>query len=929
MSLRNRFRRQQTPNTNNSNVIGGVINNSSSNASNTKKKSNKRDTISRFLNKAQRGNSNSASQQALAPFDACIEACDALAASSTTTTCHPSSLLLRVLNNNDDDGHNHINADENANQKQEVDFENNDNDASASTNNQSILSDCSVLVSPDGALLFTSQTLHDSTNNNNNSNSSTTSNNNTNKYPWTNIPHTAQIPHEEYTSAIITGNDRHPSGDYASNGFTARGWNVDAASMALRSNCEVLEMLTQFVDGMAKERNVRAEKVRGVCTAWRVRKEKLSCGSRSGKGKKQMNRVGPLLSSGSDVGTNISIALETMEEYFSHVADEAYGTNYNSTAETSFRRGEMMMLPELKDATIKAQTRTCQRETALNDARKRVMEAQNALLKQKEVAANQWKRVRSEEDKIDRLLAERREEQQQHYLYGEQQQRQRDVSLLDRMESEPDISADVWELVKGVASMEDFGHTGYSPRVNPKISMDEISMPIHDHNDMMMMRTTARSSTHHPPPPINRADIERESDIQDIRMKAHAADEAVEDASSQLLNMMSKQDTTMRSARVATESCLLSGCNAVHNCLRSLVEMERAALEERLKKLEMLETAVDAIDVRKDIDIYIQNDKLLPGGCSRNGEDDDGGVAAALAVLNSHAEIGSDSVPHPNIERPNHFEGWGGEENDDDDDVDNDDVDEAEPELFGEVINILFRKSVENETESKKEGKVALAATALKEKSHRGQSFRQTILYELNNQRSKNTQVSTKANFEALCRLFDSFLSGCGREAIDVSNAKMAMILSQTFYFVDQADDNTVDDRERRVYVKNRISHHSIWTDDEFWDHALEQCVAESLQKSGVLMNYAKSNNVEARGMPNKSIKWHDLAPSEYAVAAAQVHSVTFATLGSLAHSMLEMDVSASGLARACNFVRRLSVRYQLPLKMRITLLDHLQNNSS
>jgi len=400
----------------------------------------------------------------------------------------------------------------------------------------------------------------------------------------------------------------------------------------------------------------------------------------------------------------------------------------------------------------------------------------------------------------------------------------------------------------------------------------------------------------------------------------------------------------MRSARVASESCLLSECNAVHNCLRSLVAIERSALEERARKLQMLESAVDAIDVRKDIDIYIQNDKLLPGGSSRTGDDDDGGVAAALAVLNSHVEGSSDSMPHPNIERPNHFEGWGAADND----AENDDTDDVEPEVFGEVINLLFdrdqgknalagpdsprrgkrERTLSESYKLEKEEKVALAATALEEKTKRGQSFRQTILYELNNQRSKKTEVEGEADFESLCRLFDSFLSGCGREAIDVSNAKMAMILSQTFYYIDRQDDNSVDDRESRVYVKNRISHHSIWSDDEFWDHALEQCVAESLQKSGVLLNYVKSS-VDVRAVPNKCIKWHDLAPSEYADAAAQVHSVVFAQLGTLAHSMLEMDVSGSGsTARACNFVRRLSIRYQLPLNLRITLLNHLQNNS-
>ena len=377
----------------------------------------------------------------------------------------------------------------------------------------------------------------------------------------------------------------------------------------------------------------------------------------------------------------------------------------------------------------------------------------------------------------------------------------------------------------------------------------------------------------------------------------------------------------------------------MHNCLKSLVAIERSSLEERARRLQIFETAVDAIDVRKDIDIYIQNDKLLPGGCSRTGDDDDGGVAAALAVLNSHVDGGTESSSHPHIVAPDHFSGWG-----EDNEVDHDDADDVDPELFGEVISLLFdrdkRKKApktemdsvdkgETELESyilEKEEKIASVSAVLEEKTKRGQSSRQAILYELNNQRSKKTEVIGETNFLSLCRLFSSFLSGCGREAIDVSNAKMLMILSQTFFHVNTTDDNTVD-RESRVYVKDEIVRHSIWACDDFWDHALEQCVSESLQKSGVLMNYVKSS-VDVKATPSKSIKWHDLAPSEYADAAAQVHSVVFAQLGTLAHSMLEMDDgSGKGLLRACDFVRRLSIRYQLPLNLRITLLNHLQNN--
>ena len=189
------------------------------------------------------------------------------------------------------------------------------------------------------------------------------------------------------------------------------------------------------------------------------------------------------------------------------------------------------------------------------------------------------------------------------------------------------------------------------------------------------------------------------------------------------------------------------------------------------------------------------------------------------------------------------------------------------------------------------EEKLSIATNALTEKSKRGQTFRKSVLYELNNQRSKKTEVESRANFDSLCHIFNAFLSGCGRESSDVSNTKMLMILSQTFYMVGQVGDNGIDakecnkDRQSRIYVKNNICHHSIWSDEDFWDQALYQCVSESLSKSGVLLNYVNSSMEDGnkfRRDDTKEVKWHDLSPSEYAGAASQVHSVVFAQLGTL-----------------------------------------------
>lgn len=113
-----------------------------------------------------------------------------------------------------------------------------------------------------------------------------------------------------------------------------------------------------------------------------------------------------------------------------------------------------------------------------------------------------------------------------------------------------------------------------------------------------------------------------------------------------------------------------------------------------------------------------------------------------------------------------------------------------------------------------------------------------------------------------------------------------------------------------------------------FRDQALYQCVAESLKKSKVLLNYIKSKegDLTATGGSQNQMKWHDLSHEEYPDAAAQVHSVVFAQLGTLSHSMLELGC---GITRAGSFVRRLSIRYQLPLSLRITLIQHLTNKDA
>lgn len=362
---------------------------------------------------------------------------------------------------------------------------------------------------------------------------------------------------------------------------------------------------------------------------------------------------------------------------------------------------------------------------------------------------------------------------------------------------------DLWEMVKDIGtSMEEFENTRYSQQI-ARQEVDIQSTAIAEAEEELAGMS------------ISRVDIENESDIHELRRAALESDDAVEDAAGSLLTIMSKLDTTKRSARVAAETCLLSECNAAHQSLRAILEIERANLQEQMEKLEKCEAAVNAVNLRNDIDNYICRDKTFTGGMSRGGDNDDGGVASALAVLNSHNDDYVD-VSRANITRPNFFKGWS--------EIEEEEDDEIEPDFFKMVIQLLLAKKSDGTTESdvtakQKKLQVALSnlSSVLSERSQQGGTARQAILYELNSMRSINTVIEDKANFEGLCMLMNSFLTGCGRESIDVSNAKLLMILSQTFYLVDEVNGADKSDRTTRIYVKNRISSHEIWTDDYFW----------------------------------------------------------------------------------------------------------------
>merc|ERR1719491_1944925 len=91
----------------------------------------------------------------------------------------------------------------------------------------------------------------------------------------------------------------------------------------------------------------------------------------------------------------------------------------------------------------------------------------------------------------------------------------------------------------------------------------------------------------------------------------------------------------------------------------------------------------------------------------------------------------------------------------------------------------------------------------------------------------------------------------------------MCMILAQTFYKVGNDNNNNLSDGEieadkdkdstqtqtinntperiknrgNRIYIKDKLKDHPIWSDEHFWDQALFQCISDALTKSGILQS--------------------------------------------------------------------------------------------
>ena len=802
---------------------------------------------------------------------------------------------------------------------------------------------------------------------------------------------------DEYAASVVMGNDLRSGGDKSVNGFSAIGWSAAAASLAARQTERIMREMTNIVEEIILSQKERAARTGLACDQLRSvarigpighttqspipptpsmsspssaiprntsnsRRQKNAVALQQQQALQSLldiephgsywrtayhgsdpqrapdivpNRVGPVLYPGSSLH-NATIAFE---QYHAMMAEN----DSNRMRRASMSSG---VLPTLrKEAELTAE-RAFHREKALRDMQKKANDGELRLMHCKEEAKKRWDAVHEAEEKVTSIVEQRMLERSRERERRRLEQLREEQVAHDKGKADLGATAgEIWELVSSVTeSMEDGSFTPIglpqAPVAGPRDqSFDSLSPS----NSGPMSSPSPESKPASPPqypqlprvedlPVASRVEIEQECQLPELRSAAMQADEAVEDAAQYLLNVLSGLDTTRRSARVAVETGLLSACSSYADCIRSLVALERSCLEDRLRNIEDLEHIINRIDVRDDLNEYITADRKARGGSSWMGEDDDGGVASALAVLSSHVDgsmgMGNGFSMRARVDS----EGW--ENKDENEGVTSEQLEDGVEEVFEENEHLSSTASPDDEKTKQARAKFEetvqlLCRVAEDEKATAARSRRSAICYALNSKRTV-AEIKTELQFDALCRLFVSVLTGCDSDVGGVANAKMCMMLAQTFYIVKDEDGSSggggvTHKRQDRMFVRSRLASHAIWKDDEFWDQALYQCVSESLTHSGVMHNFERTStpmiHQRSEWRESQKIRWYDLNQLERAEAASQVHAVVFAQLGALAHSMMEFGC---GIERACAFVRRMSVRNQLPLSQRTMLLQHL-----
>ena len=659
------------------------------------------------------------------------------------------------------------------------------------------LIDCSVLVSADGELLIIprAQQLQ-------------TEESRKDQRTKSILERTSNDFGEEYQSAVFMGNDLDVLGDQGLNGFSAKGWSLPAATLAVKQSADAMGDFADFLERLL-----------------------VSKKSAAANESRLMHQLTPLIEGKTHIEEYSKLLAETFPAQdldlpstrvgpisFQHgtiqsemVALKHY---YTSIAQIESKRWRAVAAPtgaltKLREAKIRTDQRESNRRMALQEMLEKKQFLEQHLVDCKETAARKWNEVHDTEEKVTRLLEEKMLERSRLKEQKRiERMKQAEEKRIQDSPQRPTTSSEILDIVSAVtASMEE---GSFEPMDLPQMpfaaQMEQAQIGDMQDPDGPYQSRSEEEDLPISLPMASRHDLEDECDLPQLRVAALTADDAVEDAGISLLSFLKDWDVTRRSARLAAETCLIGSCNAQAQCLRSIIEGERQALKERTELLDNLEAIAFDVDIRGDIDNYIKQDKKESGGTSFLGDDDDGGLAAALTVIETYSD------------------GNFGTESDFDDSVTSSQMNDDEqlsPEHLEEAIDSFFTENP------------LLGSNADSEEGHHAamdefentvsrlcaggneRLLRSTICFALNAKRNHHDEIPTMIQFIGLCRLFSALLGGCETSGSGASLAKMLMKLSQRFYLCESVSND--EGEPKKTFVKTHLVNHPLWENDELW----------------------------------------------------------------------------------------------------------------
>mmetsp|Transcript_20644 Transcript_20644/g.24438 ORF Transcript_20644/g.24438 Transcript_20644/m.24438 type:complete len:669 (-) Transcript_20644:123-2129(-) len=441
------------------------------------------------------------------------------------------------------------------------------------------------------------------------------------------------------------------------------------------------------------------------------------------------------------------------------------------------------------------------------------------------------------------------------------------------------------------------------------------------------------------------SDADQASEILEANEQLEAAINRMQEDCEQLLICVRKQDQVIAAAALGFEGCDIRCREALSTSLKVFVDIEIEAASKRLQDLSKLSTTLSTINIVSDSKAFVDSAKRpdlthsSSAALSLLHDPDNRGALIGQSALKPTQEKGCevDSKPIP-VESLNPLSA-----------VEDDDDGEPSPDhtlaSMERIVKALFvskpkqdpvpvSENVEHNQDtlplhplqlSSSESDRSVTGPLLT--AHEARRFttllqkpegREALVHALNQQRSRRTEIED--GFEELCEAMSVVLDKC-RENRDVHTAKMAMMLSQTFYrepilVVEsnslptgtrgRAESSSGPSRKGREYLKSALISHPLWEDMSFWDEACWQSIRESVKEG------------------RSDVAWHDMTPLEQRDSVLRIHNIVFSQVGAYAHSMLEFGCKPS-LARM--FMLRLASTYELAedqKDMLLALLDGL-----